>query len=376
MVSLHLPSATGVVSGKGNAQLPGRPSTGQRACTWGARRPKTNPTAPRGAGASARALGREETPGWGHPQTTGRGLPGHMPLGRPAEGSVELMAGKCCWAEPHREPHYREPLRTPSAPPAQRLPRTNWVKQTRGWGDGLAGAVAPYPGLHQEPLSRLGCMSLQASAITGWRGGHGGGGHSSTGGGSGPSPPPKAGAEEPPAGPGAEDGPWTAARPGRTHHQGRGRAGPGGFLLETLHRCRHRSPAAAATLPHGPPVLCRPRRPGDSAPHNHAHSSGGGGAASDGGLQATGGGLPSPGANRPRGSQLSFSPRQTKMTMAVNAATREGRAMVRALLMRVTSSWRTTKGPRGRECGLVVSWADGSSRLTPDARLETAWSPR
>lgn len=240
MVSLHLPSATGVVSGKGNAQLPGRPSTGQRACTWGARRPKTNPTAPRGAGASARALGREETPGWGHPQTTGRGLPGHMPLGRPAEGSVELMAGKCCWAEPHREPHYREPLRTPSAPPAQRLPRTNWVKQTRGWGDGLAGAVAPHPGLHQEPLSRLGCMSLQASAITGWRGGHGGGGHSSTGGGSGPSPPPKAGAEEPPAGPGAEDGPWTAARPGRTHHQGRGRAGPGGFLLETLHCCRHR----------------------------------------------------------------------------------------------------------------------------------------
>lgn len=64
------------------------------------------------------------------------------------------------------------------------------------------------------------------------------------------------------------------------------------------------------------------------------------------------------------------------MTMAGNAATREGRAMVRALLMRVTSSWRTTKGPRGRECGLVVSWADGSSRLTPDARLETAWSPR
>lgn len=64
------------------------------------------------------------------------------------------------------------------------------------------------------------------------------------------------------------------------------------------------------------------------------------------------------------------------MTMAVNAATREGRAMVRALLMRVTSSWRTTKGPQGRECGLVVSWADGSSRLTPDARLETAWSPR
>lgn len=50
--------------------------------------------------------------------------------------------------------------------------------------------------------------------------------------------------------------------------------------------------------------------------------------------------------------------------------------MVRALLMRVTSSWRTTKGPQGRECGLVVSWADGSSRLTPDARLETARSPR
>lgn len=129
MVSLHLPSATGVVSGKGNAQLPGRPSTGQRACTWGARRPKTNPTAPRGAGASARALGREETPGWGHPQTTGRGLPGHMPLGRPAEGSVELMAGKCCWAEPHREPHYgasEDALSTSCpAPPTDKLGEAN-----------------------------------------------------------------------------------------------------------------------------------------------------------------------------------------------------------------------------------------------------------
>lgn len=71
------------------------------------------------------------------------------------------------------------------------------------------------------------------------------------------------------------------------------------------------------------------------------------------------------------------------MTRAGNAAAREGRAMVRASLMRVTSSWRTTKGPGGRACGPVAGWAggtvlgaDGSSRLTPDARLETARSPR
>lgn len=233
MVSLHLPAATGVVLGKGDARLPGAPPRGSERAHGAQDGQKPTPLLHTRGGGLRPSLGPGRDAKGGHPQTTGRGLPGHMPLRRPAEGSAELMAGKWCSAEPHREPRYREPPRTPSAPPAQRLPRANGVKQTRGWGGGPGGAGAPHPGLRQEPLSRRGCMSLQASAITGRRGGHGVGGHSSMGGGPGPSPPPAARAEKPPAGPGAEDGPRTAARRGggTTGVGGGGASGPRGLPL-------------------------------------------------------------------------------------------------------------------------------------------------